>query len=765
MPKITIVFPTYNGWKDTQECLNSLLKLDYPKKKLQIIVVDNNSNDGTVQNIKKYFPIVTLIKSPKNLGYSKAINIAARQSKSDYILFANNDIVLDKNYLKEMIALAESNHQIGIVGHLAFLKDNRKKLAFDGLRVNPYLSYHQYDLSDINKIRECDLPPAGGFLARREMLDEIGLLDEGYFLYFEDLDLCLRTKKYGWKVIFNPKAIAYHGFGKTAFRQEFAKIVYEGYKSRFRCLFKNASLFQITTSLIAQFTILIVGQNLKSQMKTYKPMLAGFIWNLKHLRKTRMARKKAYRDARIPNFFFENILSLKLIIILGLAIRLFYLAKSHDFWFDEAFTYQIARLDYKELLTASLADNNPPIYYLLIHEILKISPNELVLRLPSLFAGIATIFFVWQIAKIWQKGQFPSVAALLIAMSPQAIYLSTEARPHAIGILATTVIVYLFSTMKKNFSLTFTAVSSISLLTHYYTAFLFIPLTLIKLFGEEKSLKRWVVTLSIIFAPFLIWMLFSLQVIHTACYCPNTTVALSQTLVSPQIGAIGAQTISDYLEESRFSIIPFATSSIFFIVMLLAGIIKSKFSIIYLLPLVILSLVGFFVDVFSPKAFAIFTPIYFLIISVAIISFKHKAILTTAAISLLIFNIYVVFPTQKSQENQLKPSAHITLTRPQTPVLHTSVFTYYSHIFYTHDKQKNILIGRNPLSQNLINLFGEERYNSLNEKTLWLVDTQKWTFEEQREKTLATIFKNYTLQEKFELAGITIYRLYINEKI
>ncbi len=739
--------------------------LDYPKKKLQIIVVDNNSNDGTVQNIKKYFPIVTLIKNPKNLGYSKAVNIGLRRSKSDYILLSNSDIVLEKNYLKEMVALSENDQQIGIVGHLAFLKDNRKKLAFDGLRVNPYLSYHQYDLSGINKIRECDLPPAGGFLVRREMLDEIGFLDEGFFLYFEDLDLCLRAKKFGWKVVFNPKAIAFHGFGKTAFRQKFEKIVYEGYKSRFRCLFKNATLFQITTSLIAQFTILIVGQNLKSQMKTYKPMLAGFIWNLKHLRKTRMARKKAYRNARNPNFFFKNSLSLKLIIILGLAIRLLYLAKSHDFWFDEAFTYQIARLNYRELFTASLADNNPPIFYLLIHEILKISSNELVLRLPSFLAGIATIFFVWQIAKIWQKGKFPSIAALLIALSPQAVYLSTEARPHAIGILAITVIVYLFLNIKKNFPLTFTAVSSISLLTHYYIALLFIPLTLITLVGKTQSIKRWFMILPIIFTPLLIWILFSFQVTHTACYCPATTVALPQTLVSPQIGSIGAQTISDYLEESRFSIIPFAISSIFFIVMLLAGIIKSKFSIIYLLPVVILSLVGFFVDVFSPKAFAIFTPIYFLIISVAIISFKHKAMLTTAAISLLIFNIYVVFPTQKSQENQLKPSAHITLTRPQTPVLHTSVFTYYSHIFYTHDKQKNILAGQNPLSQNLINLFGEERYNSLNEKTLWLVDTQKWTFEEQREKTLATIFKNYTLQEKFELAGITIYRLYINEKI
>lgn len=292
MPKVTIIFPTYNGWKDTKECLKSLSHLSYPKNLLEIFVVDNNSKDGTPQNIKKFFPKVKLIRNSKNLGYSKAVNIAYKKSHGKYILFSNNDIILDKNYIENMTELFQTDEKIGIIGAKVYKIDQKKKLAFDGLRVNPYLGFHQYDLTGLNNVREIDIPPAGGFIVRRKMLDNIGPLDNGYFLYFEDLDICLRAKKHGYKVMFNPKAIAYHGFGKTAFKQKFEEIVYQGYKSKFRCLFKNATLPQIISSLIAQFTVLIFAQNLKSEMKTYKPMLKGLLWNLKHFRETFDARRK-----------------------------------------------------------------------------------------------------------------------------------------------------------------------------------------------------------------------------------------------------------------------------------------------------------------------------------------------------------------------------------------------------------------------------------------------------------------------------------------
>lgn len=291
---ISVVFPTFNGWSDTKECLKSLESIIYPKEKLEIIIVDNNSSDSTPRLIRKNFPQVVLIQQSSNIGFAKAVNVGIKNSKGEYLLITNNDVAFDKNYFKSMLNLAEADEKIGIIGGMVYLKNPKNKVGFDGLRVNPYLGYHQYDLKDLDKIRSCDLVSGNGMFIRRRMLEKIGPFDEGYFFYFEDLDLCLRAKKAGYKIVFNPKAISYHGYGRTAFKQKADNVIYQGYKSKWRCIFKNASISQIVISLIAQFTVLILAQNIISDIKTHKPMLRGFCWNIKHLRETLEARRAAY---------------------------------------------------------------------------------------------------------------------------------------------------------------------------------------------------------------------------------------------------------------------------------------------------------------------------------------------------------------------------------------------------------------------------------------------------------------------------------------
>ena len=293
-PTVTITFPTFNGWQDTKECLNSLSKLDYPRSKIEIIVIDNNSSDHTPDKISNYFPNVEIIKMQKNLGYAKAVNIAVGKSHAKYILFSNNDVVLDKDYVINMVKVAETDPKIGIIGSLVYLKKPRGKIGFNGLKINPYLGYHQYDLKNLENIRDCDIPPPGGFFVRKSLIDDIGSLDEGFFLYFEDVDFCLRAKRKGYKIIFNPKAITYHGHAKTTLRQSFHQIVYQGYRSKWRCIFKNATLPQIISSIITQFTIFIILENIKSNPKTAKDLFLALIWNLKSLKLTLAARKKAY---------------------------------------------------------------------------------------------------------------------------------------------------------------------------------------------------------------------------------------------------------------------------------------------------------------------------------------------------------------------------------------------------------------------------------------------------------------------------------------
>ncbi len=136
--------------------------------------------------------------------------------------------------------------------------------------------------------------PSGGFFVRKSILKNVGLLDENYYLYFEDVDFSLRAKRKGFKVIYNPHAIYYHGQGKTSLRRNLQEIIYYGYRSKWRCLIKNATVLQIITSFLAQTLLLIHIENMRSSIKTYKPFIKAIYWNLKHINQTLQARKNLF---------------------------------------------------------------------------------------------------------------------------------------------------------------------------------------------------------------------------------------------------------------------------------------------------------------------------------------------------------------------------------------------------------------------------------------------------------------------------------------
>ncbi len=304
--KVSVITPTFNVWSETRQFLNSLRKVNYPKNKLEVIIVDNNSTDNTVSDIKKNYPEVKLFTLEKNSGFAVAVNIGIRNATGDYILVSSNDVIFDKNYFKNLAEQADKEPHLGIMSALVYLKKPRNKLAFDGFKVNPYLGYHQYDLNGLDKPRECEFISGNGLFVPKKVFKKVGLLDEGFFIYFEDLDFCLRVRRQGYRLVYNPKAIAYHGYGKTQFKKGAEEVVTQGYVSKWRCIFKNATIPQIFTSIIAQFTILIIAQNLRSKNKTYKSLFKGFFWNLKNLNQTLEARKGVranLHSQKVVNYF------------------------------------------------------------------------------------------------------------------------------------------------------------------------------------------------------------------------------------------------------------------------------------------------------------------------------------------------------------------------------------------------------------------------------------------------------------------------------
>lgn len=293
-PKISIIFPTLNGWSDTKKCLKSLSKQDYPDKNIEIVVVDNNSSDQTPKKIRRCYKKTKVLVQKKNLGFAKAVNIGIKHASGEYTLITNSDVTFNKKYLKSMVEVVQSDNKIGIVGGLVF-RGNTKTLGFDGLKINPYLGFHQYDLTKLDQVRECDFVSGNGMFIKKSVFKKIGYFDEGFFMYYEDVDFCLRAKKAVFRIIFNPSAISHHGYLKTAVREmHLRQIVELGYKSKWRCIFKNSSMVQIISSLLFQFSIAIIAQNMHSSFETYSSLIKGFCWNLVHLSETLRARKKYY---------------------------------------------------------------------------------------------------------------------------------------------------------------------------------------------------------------------------------------------------------------------------------------------------------------------------------------------------------------------------------------------------------------------------------------------------------------------------------------
>ncbi len=227
-PQITVSVTNWNNKFACIKCLESIYKLKYPKDKLDVLVVDNGSSDGSVSAISKKFPTVKIISLPKNEGFPASVNIAVKSSKSKYTLILASDEVLDKFCLLELVKVMESNNKIALAGGKQFKDKNFKKIHFLWGEVDK-TTFHikrigegNIDKGQYDKVRESEYVCFTG-LIRNSALIKIGFVDERYFFSFDDLDTTLRLKDAGYKIMFVPRAKMWHqnkyqAFPKKDFR-------------------------------------------------------------------------------------------------------------------------------------------------------------------------------------------------------------------------------------------------------------------------------------------------------------------------------------------------------------------------------------------------------------------------------------------------------------------------------------------------------------------------------------------------------------------
>jgi hypothetical protein len=201
-PKVNIVVLNYNGKDCLKKCLTSLFSVDYPN--FEVVVVDNNSQDGSLEMARLAFSRATFIKNEQNLGFSAGNNVGIKYSlekMADFVLLLNNDTVVKKDFLKQLIKSAKVNTMAGIFSPLIFSGDG-KAVWFSGGKID-WWRMKALNLRDnlINDFPSSDFISGCAMLVRAEVFKKIGLLDEDFFLYWEDADFSVRAKKVGFALL------------------------------------------------------------------------------------------------------------------------------------------------------------------------------------------------------------------------------------------------------------------------------------------------------------------------------------------------------------------------------------------------------------------------------------------------------------------------------------------------------------------------------------------------------------------------------------
>jgi hypothetical protein len=202
----------------TMECLFSLKKIGYPN--YEIVLVDNASEDDSVAAVRENFPEVAIIENKRNLGVAGGRNVGIKHGLErgmDYLLLLDNDTIVHKDFITEMVKVGEENDRAGILTAKIYFYSRRDKIWSAGCHSSlvrgkyTLIGYEEVDKGQYDETKEVDQAPGCCLMIKKEVIDKIGILDEKFVQYFgEDVDWCLRAKKRGYKIMYVPKATLWH---------------------------------------------------------------------------------------------------------------------------------------------------------------------------------------------------------------------------------------------------------------------------------------------------------------------------------------------------------------------------------------------------------------------------------------------------------------------------------------------------------------------------------------------------------------------------
>lgn len=289
MPDLVVAIVNWNTRHDLEACLRSVYERNSNPPSFTVVVVDNASSDGSAEMVAELFPRAALIRNAENRGFAAANNQVLRGLQGRYVLLLNPDAQTHPGALAALVRFMDRNPDVGICGPLVLNPDGTVQYSarafptpLAGIFRNTFLGRlfprnrftREYLLSDWDhrSQRDVDWVSGAAMVIRREVLEQVGVFDEQFFMYSEDVDLCYRARQAGWRVVFVPDAVVTHARAHSSDQAQIRMLI-QFHRSMYRFWRKHyAPRSSLPMRLLAPVGIwvragLVLGKNLTDRLR------------------------------------------------------------------------------------------------------------------------------------------------------------------------------------------------------------------------------------------------------------------------------------------------------------------------------------------------------------------------------------------------------------------------------------------------------------------------------------------------------------------
>ncbi len=304
---VSIIIVSWNGLHWLKKSIPSLFRVSY--RPFEIILVDNSSTDGTKEWVSEHFPDVSIISIDKNLGYAEANNRGFEVSRGAYVLFLNNDVEVESEFVNNLVSAIEKDDTIaGAQSKILLMNDRDRYDTIGAFLTSTGFLYHYCFMNRVNKIYEKSIdiftPKGACMIFKRSALQNVlvdgKLFDPEAFAYFEETDMANRIWLSGKRIVYVPDAVIYHKMGGTSETMNKAFIQYHSFKNRIASYLKNLEIISLVTILpvhIIACEVYALLHAIKGTFSIFFSVQKALLWNMVHIKDT--IRKRCYIQKNI----------------------------------------------------------------------------------------------------------------------------------------------------------------------------------------------------------------------------------------------------------------------------------------------------------------------------------------------------------------------------------------------------------------------------------------------------------------------------------